>query len=74
MASAEALGPCHARASGFDVRAGLVIQAGQRDRLERLCWYTLRLPLAQERLHMTGEGEIWLTATPLGGWHDASPI
>ena len=23
---------------------------------------------------MTGEGEIWLTATPLGGWHDASPI
>ena len=35
--------------------------AGQRDRLERLCRDALRPPLAQDRLHVIGEGEIWLT-------------
>ena len=40
--SKATLGPCHARASGFDVRAGLVVQAGQRDRLERLAVLTPR--------------------------------
>jgi Putative transposase len=55
------LGPCHAHVAGFDLHAGLVTQAGQRDRLERLCRYALRPPLAQDRLHMIGEGEIWLT-------------
>ena len=56
-----AVGPCHAHAGGFDLHAGLTVQAGHRDRLERLCRYALRPPLAQERLHVTGEGEIWLT-------------
>jgi hypothetical protein len=55
------LGRCHAHAEGFDLHAGLVVRAGQRDRLERLCRYTLRPPLAQERLHRTSTGEIWLT-------------
>jgi hypothetical protein len=55
------LGPCHAHAGGFDLHAGLMVRAGQRDRLERLCRYTLRPPLAQERLQRTSEGEIWLT-------------
>jgi len=55
------LGPCHAHAGGFDLHAGLVVRAGQRDRLERVCRYALRPPLAQERLHQTREGEIWLT-------------
>ncbi len=55
------LGPCHAHARGFDLHAGLVTRAGQRDRLERLCRYALRPPLAQDRLHMRGEREIWLT-------------
>jgi putative transposase len=56
-----ALGPCHAHVAGFDLHAGLVTRAGQRDRLERLCRYALRPPLAQHRLHVSGEGEIWLT-------------
>ena len=30
-----AQGGCHARANGFDLHAGLVVPAGQRDRLER---------------------------------------
>jgi hypothetical protein len=55
------LGPCHARADGFDLHAGLVVRAGHRDRLERVCRYALRPPLAQERLHRTGDGQIWLT-------------
>ncbi len=55
------LGPCHARADGFDLHAGLVVRAGHRDRLERVCRYALRPPLAQERLLRTRDGEIWLT-------------
>jgi hypothetical protein len=37
-----ALGACHAHVGGFDLHAGLVARAGQRDRLERLCRYALR--------------------------------
>jgi hypothetical protein len=56
-----AMGRCHAHVDGFDLHAGLVTRAGQRDRLERLCRYTLRPPLAENRLHVSAEGEIWLT-------------
>jgi Putative transposase len=38
----------------------VLLRAGQRARLERLCRYALRPPLAQERLQLTREGEIWL--------------
>ena len=55
------LGPCHAHVDGFDLHAGLVTRAGQRERLERLCRYALRPPLAQDRLHVSAEGTIWLT-------------
>jgi hypothetical protein len=55
------LGPCHAHVDGFDLHAGLVTRAGQRDRLERLCRHALRPPLAQDRLHVNAEGTIWLT-------------
>jgi hypothetical protein len=44
------LGPCHARWNGLDLHAGLVIPAGQRDRLERVCRYVLRPPVTPERL------------------------
>ena len=40
------LGRCHARSNGFDLHAGLVVPAGQRDRLERVCRYVLRPPVA----------------------------
>src|SRR5205814_744589 len=50
------LGPCHAHVAGFDLHAGLVTRAGQRDCLERLCRYALRLPLAQHRLRVSAEG------------------
>ena len=51
---------CHARANGFDLHAGLVVPAGQRDRLERVCRYALRPPVTEERLHLTAEGQVRL--------------
>lgn len=51
---------CHARANGFDLHAGLVVPAGQRERLERVCRYALRTPVAQERLHLTDDGQVRL--------------
>jgi Putative transposase/Transposase zinc-binding domain len=55
------LGPCHANAGGFDLHAGVVVGAGQRKRLERLCRYTLRSPIAQARLRVDAEGQVWIT-------------
>jgi hypothetical protein len=52
------LGPCHARWKGVDLHAGLVIPAGQRDRLERVCRYVLRPPVASERLALTDDGQV----------------
>ena len=58
----EATAPdgCHARANGFDLHAGLVVPAGQRERLERICRYALRSPVSQERLHVTDDGQVRL--------------
>jgi len=55
------LGPSHARVGGFDLHAGLMTRAGQRDGLERLCRYALRPPVARDRLLLRADGEIWLT-------------
>ena len=49
---------CHARWEGFDLHAGVRVPAGHRDRLERLCRYALRPPLADERLHRTPSGDV----------------
>ena len=51
---------CHARAHGFDLHAGLVVPAGQRDRLERVCQYVLRQPLGSERVALTSDGQVRL--------------
>ena len=53
-------GGCQARANGFDLHAGLVVPAGQRERLERVCRYALRPPVTEERLHLTHEGQVRL--------------
>ena len=51
---------CRARANGFDLHAGLVVPAGHRARLERVCRYVLRPPVAEERVHLTAEGQVRL--------------
>ena len=53
-------GGCHARANGFDLHAGLVVPAGQRERLERVCRYALRPPVAGDRVRVTGDGQVQL--------------
>ena len=59
-----ALGPCHAHVDGFGLYAGLVTRSGQRDRLERLCRYVLRPPLAG----------VMLTLRRLSGFLSSVPI
>ena len=60
--SIEAPAPdgCHARANGFDLHAGLVVPAGQRERLERVCRYAVRPPVAGDRVRVTGDGQVVL--------------
>lgn len=59
-----------ARANGFSLHAGLVIPAGQRERLERVCRYALRPPVAVERLHVTEDGLVRLSLRH--PWHDGT--
>jgi hypothetical protein len=54
------LGPYQARHRGFDLHAGVCVPADQPDRLERIARYTLRPPVAQDRLQWTDDGQIRL--------------
>ncbi len=51
------LGRWRARQQGFDLHAGIVVPAGSRDRLERLCRYALRPAVGQDRLQLTPDGK-----------------
>ncbi len=55
-----ALGPYQARHRGFDLHAGVCVPADQRDRLERIARYTLRPPVAQDRIQWTEHGQVRL--------------
>jgi len=50
--------PLHAHDGGFDLHAGVGVDAGDRERLERLCQYLCRPPLGQGRLHRLRDGRI----------------
>jgi len=47
-----------ANAGGFSLHAGLDIGPQQRAKLERLCRYVSRLPMAEERLALTTSGQV----------------
>jgi hypothetical protein len=51
--SSWVLGPCHAHQNGFDLHAGVVVPARDRARLERVCRYSLRPPVAHDRIRLT---------------------
>jgi hypothetical protein len=51
-------GDCHARSNGFSLHAALVVPAGQRERLERVCRYVLRPPVAVDRLQVMSDGRV----------------
>jgi hypothetical protein len=56
----SARGPCHARQEGFDLHAAVVVPARDRARLERICRYALRPPVAHDRIHLTERGQVRL--------------
>jgi len=53
-------GPRHARLDGFDLHANLVVPPRDRQQLERVCRCALRPPIAQDRLHLTPDGQVVL--------------
>lgn len=53
-------GPRQAHLEGFDLHANVWVPATNRARLEELCRYLLRPPVAQDRLGLTGDGRIRL--------------
>jgi hypothetical protein len=53
-----ATSPCCARIAGFSVHANVCIAAHDRTRLERLCRYTCRPPVATERLSLLPDGRL----------------
>jgi hypothetical protein len=44
----------------FDLHAGVAVPAGDRTRLEQLCRYVLRPPIAQDSLAITPDGRLRL--------------
>jgi hypothetical protein len=54
-------GPRQAHLDGFDLHANVDVSADDRLRLEQLCRYVLRPPIAQDRLAITAEARILLT-------------
>ena len=46
------------RAGGFSLHAGVGISPDQREKLERLCRYVSRPPVASERLALTASGQV----------------
>jgi hypothetical protein len=53
-------GPRQAHIQGFDLHANVAVGAHDRERLEKLCRYVLRPPIAQDRLALTPDGQILL--------------
>jgi len=49
-----------ARGAGFSLHAGVAVEADRRGRLEHLCRYVTRPPLATERLSLDEQGRILL--------------
>jgi hypothetical protein len=52
---------CHARQDGYDLQAGVVVPAHDRARLERVCRYALRPPVAADRVRLVEGGDVVLT-------------
>jgi len=54
-----------ARAGGFSLHAGVGIAPNQREKLERLCRYVSRPPVASKRLALTASGQVrYMLKTP----------
>jgi len=67
---APGLAECQARQEGFDLHAAVRVGAGRRERLERVCRYVLRPPVAQDRLAVTSAGRVRLALRHM--WSDGT--
>src|SRR5204863_3094565 len=66
----ESSQPLQARCDGFDLHGAVTVAGQDRDRLEQLCRYLLRPPIAQERLALRPDGTVLVTLkTP---WRDGT--
>jgi len=52
---------CLVRTNGLSLHAGVVVPAGQRARLEQVCRYVLRPPVASDRLAVAADGRVLVT-------------
>jgi Putative transposase len=51
-------GSRHAQLDGFDLHANVWVPPNDRTRLEQLCRYLLRPPLAQDRIRLRADGRV----------------
>ena len=66
----ESSQPLQARCEGFDLHGAVTVAGEDRERLEQLCRYLLRPPIAQERLALRSDGTVLVTLkTP---WRDGT--
>jgi len=66
----ESSRPLQARCDGCDLHAGVTVAGEDRQRLEQLCRYLLRPPIAQDRLALRPDGTVVVTLkTP---WRDGT--
>ncbi len=54
----EPFEPGAGQVGGFSLHAGVAVKANQRDKLERLCRYISRPPVAERRLSLTAQGKV----------------
>jgi len=57
---------------GFDLEAGMHVRADRRDRLERLCRYVRRPPVADARRRILGDGDINILLALERRWSDGT--
>ncbi len=63
-------GPRQAQLDGFDLHANVWVPPNDRARLEQLCRYLLRPPLAQDRLRLRADGRVLVALKTV--WRDGT--
>jgi Putative transposase len=63
-------GPRQAQLDGFDLHADVWVPANDRARLERLCRYLLRPPLARDRVRLRADGRVLVELKTV--WRDGT--
>ena len=62
--------PRQAQLDGFDLHANVWVPSNDRARLEQLCRYLLRPPLAQERVRLRADGRVLVALKTV--WRDGT--